>query len=107
MPKIEDRKLALYARALGHPIRIRVARLLAETAGCYAGSLADRLPVAASTLSQHLKVLLKAGLIKACNEPPRIKYCINGDCWRDAEQLFAKFYAGPGQRMTARNRRRS
>ena len=65
-------KLARYAKALGHPVRIYVMELLSKQSCCYSGDLSDELPIAKSTLSQHLKELKEAGLIKGQIESPKI-----------------------------------
>ena len=72
----EQKMIARYAKAMGHPIRMFVLELLSKQACCYSGDLSDDLPVAKSTLSQHLKELKDAGLIQGETEAPRVKYCI-------------------------------
>lgn len=62
---------------MGHPVRIYILELLSKQSCCYSGDLSEVLPVAKSTLSQHLKELKNAGLIQGEIEPPKIKYCIN------------------------------
>jgi DNA-binding transcriptional ArsR family regulator len=88
----EQKKAARYARALGHPIRVYVMELLSRQSCCYSGDLSEILPVAKSTLSQHLKELKEAGLIQGEIEAPRIKYCINQQNWDEAQRLFHKFF---------------
>lgn len=83
-----QKKIARYAKALGHPVRIYVIELLSKQACCYSGDLTEILPVAKSTLSQHLKELKNAGLIQGEIEAPRIKYCINRENWEEAKILF-------------------
>lgn len=85
------KKIARYAKAMGHPIRIYVMELLSEQSCCYSGDLSDILPVAKSTLSQHLKELKAAGLIQGEIEAPRIKYCIHKENWNEARNLFKNF----------------
>ena len=87
----DQKKLARFAKAMGHPIRMYVLELLSEQACCYSGDLTEMLPIAKSTLSQHLKELKDAGLIQGEIEAPKIKYCINQDNWEQAQQLFRKF----------------
>ena len=88
----EQKKLARYAKALGHPIRIYVLQLLSEQACCYSGDLSDILPIAKSTLSQHLKELKRCRFDSGREiEAPRIKYCINSENWKEAQELFTKF----------------
>ena len=87
----DQKKMARYAKAMGHPIRMYVLELLSNQNCCYSGDLSDDLPIAKSTLSQHLKELKDAGLIQGEIEAPRIKYCINKENWTDAQVLFKKF----------------
>lgn len=87
----EQQKVARYAKAMGHPVRMYVLELLSKQSCCYSGDLSDELPIAKSTLSQHLKELKDAGLIQGEIESPRIKYCINKENWKEAQQLFKQF----------------
>lgn len=88
---IEKKKIARYAKALGHPVRLHVLELLSKQACCYSGDLSEDLPIAKSTLSQHLQELKNAGLIQGEIEPPRIKYCLNKENWKEAQTLFKGF----------------
>jgi len=72
-----DETLAILAKALGHPVRAGIVRLLARQDRCMYGDLADQLPLAKSTVSQHLKALTEAGLVRGEVEGPRACYCIN------------------------------
>ena len=65
------------AKALAHPIRVQIVRILARTAGCVCGDLVEQLPVAQSTVSQHLKILKDAGLIQGTIDGARVCYCID------------------------------
>ncbi len=87
----EQKKIARYAKAMGHPIRMYVLELLSNQSCCYSGDLTEILPIAKSTLSQHLKELKDAGLIQGEIEVPRIKYCINKANWEEAQELFKKY----------------
>jgi DNA-binding transcriptional ArsR family regulator len=87
----KQEKIARYAKAMGHPIRGYVLDLLSKQACCYSGDLSDELPIAKSTLSQHLKELKDAGLIQGEIEAPKIKYCINKENWAEAQLLFKEF----------------
>lgn len=88
----EDQKtLARFAKAMGHPIRMYVLELLSKQTCCYSGDLTEDLPIAKSTLSQHLKELKDAGLIKGEIEAPKIKYCLDQENWKLAQVLFKKF----------------
>ncbi|HXY19929.1 MAG TPA: metalloregulator ArsR/SmtB family transcription factor [Gemmatimonadales bacterium] len=71
-------RLARQCKALGHPARLAIVRYLAAQRGrCTCGDIVDQLPLAQSTVSQHLKVLRNAGLIVGEVEPPRVCYCLN------------------------------
>jgi predicted transcriptional regulator len=87
-------KIALYGKALSNPIRVFVLEYLANNLNrcCYSGDMAEILPIARSTLSEHLKELKNAGLIQGEINPPYIKYCINLENWEEAKLLFAKFF---------------
>ena len=88
----EDQKtLARLAKAMGHPIRMYVLELLSNQSCCYSGDLTEVLPIAKSTLSQHLKELRDAGLIQGEIEAPKIKYCLNQENWDLAKGLFNQF----------------
>lgn len=84
-------KIARYAKAMGHPIRVFVIETLSKQSCCYSGDLTEILPIAKSTLSQHLKELKDAGLIQGEIEAPKIKYCINKENWIEAQLLFKEF----------------
>lgn len=71
-----DGELALLAKAVGHPARVQILRLLVRRETCVCGDIVDELPLAQSTVSQHLKVLKEAGLIRGEIDGPRIGYCI-------------------------------
>lgn len=87
----EQQKMARYAKALAHPVRMYVLELLGKQSCCYSGDLSDELPIAKSTLSQHLKELKDAGLIQGEIEAPRVKYCLNKANWQEAQELFKGF----------------
>jgi predicted transcriptional regulator len=90
MSKYSEKQLktARYAKALAHPARIAILELLSNQTCCYHGDMAEELPIAKSTLSQHLNELKKAGLIQGDINPPSVKYCINKDNWKIAKQLI-------------------
>ena len=87
----DQKSAARYAKAMGHPIRMYILELLSRQSCCYSGDLSEVLPIAKSTLSQHLKELKKAGLIQGEIEPPKIKYCLKQENWEEAKKLFANF----------------
>lgn len=84
----DQEQLARFARALGHPVRVYIIELLSTQSCCFSGDIADDLPIARSTLSQHLKELKAAGLIQGTIEYPKIRYCINRENWERAQILF-------------------
>jgi len=71
-----DEDLASLAKALGHPARVQIMRLLVRREACICGDIVDELPLAQSTVSQHLKVLKEAGLIRGEIDGPRVCYCV-------------------------------
>ena len=87
----EQIRTARFAKAFGHPVRIFILQLLSKQTCCYSGDLSEVLPIAKSTLSQHLKELKNAGLIQGEIEQPKIKYCLNNENWKLAQKLFINF----------------
>lgn len=71
-----DGELSLLAKAIGHPARVQILRLLTSRSSCVCGDIVDVLPLAQSTVSQHLKILKEAGLIRGDVDGPRVCYCI-------------------------------
>lgn len=85
----KDQEMAArFAKALSHPIRIAILQLLNSQSFCFHGDMAEVLPVAKSTLSQHLNELKEAGLIQGTITSPNIKYCINKENWKLAKRLI-------------------
>ncbi|NJK87989.1 MAG: winged helix-turn-helix transcriptional regulator [Myxococcales bacterium] len=82
--------LAELARALGHPARIQILKTLLAKNQCIAGELCEELPLAASTVSQHLKVLKAAGLIKGEVDGPRRCYCVDEKVLKQFKLLVAQ-----------------
>ena len=87
-----QKDIARFAKALSHPIRLEILRLLSSQSCCFTGDLVQVLPIAQSTVSQHLKELKIAGLIQGEINAPKIKYCINKENWQKAKVLFAAFF---------------
>ena len=71
----DDAELARLGKALGHPARVRILRLLLTGGECVCGAIVDRVPLAQATVSQHLKVLKEAGWIQGTIDGPRVCYC--------------------------------
>ena len=86
-----QKQLALFAKALSHPARVYILEVLANQSCCYSGDIVEEVPIARSTLSQHLKELKYAGLIQGDIEPPKIRYCIKPENWKIAKKLFKEF----------------
>ncbi|NOY94332.1 MAG: winged helix-turn-helix transcriptional regulator [Deltaproteobacteria bacterium] len=72
-----EAELAALSKVLGHPARVRIVKLLLSHEQCIAGEIADELPLAASTVSQHLKLLKESGLVKGSIDGPRRCYCVD------------------------------
>jgi len=88
----ETEMLSRFAKALGHPTRLIILKYLSNQSCCYTGDLVEMLPLAQSTISQHLKELKDAGLIEGEISPPKIKYCIHVKNWEKAKSLFAALF---------------
>ena len=88
----DTEEMARFAKALGHPTRIAILRHLEKSCSCFTGEIVDLFPLAQSTISQHLKELKGAGLIKGELNPPKVKYCINSKNWNRAKDLFSTFF---------------
>lgn len=82
-------ELAGLAKAIAHPLRLQILRLLQQRTSCVCGDLVDALPVAQSTVSQHLKVLKEAGLIRGEVDGPRVCYCVEPRALRRLKVLIA------------------
>ncbi len=88
----DEKELAVIAKALSHPVRLQILKLLVNQPCCFTGELTGMIPMAQSTISQHLKALLEAGLIQGEINPPRVKYCLNRRNWEKANLLFENFF---------------
>ena len=84
-----DEELAVFAKALAHPARVQILRLLARRTSCVCGEIVDELPLAQSTVSQHLKILKEAGVIRGEIDGPRICYCVEAKALRRFKALVA------------------
>ena len=84
--------ISRFAQALASPIRVSILEMLSKQACCFHGDMAELLPIAPSTLSQHLKVLKTAGLIQGEINPPKTKYCINRENWALAKGVLIGFF---------------
>lgn len=73
----DEQELADLAKALGHPARVRILKILVERNTCICGDIVEEIPLAQSTVSQHLKQLQEAGLIQGEIDGPRVCYCVD------------------------------
>lgn len=84
-----DEDLARLAWAIAHPARVRIVRLLLSRTSCMCGEIVDELPLAQSTVSQHLKILKESGLIQGDVDGPKVCYCINPATLKELKALIA------------------
>ncbi len=89
---VKDNRLAKYAKALAHPARIAILQLLAKKQTCICGDIVDEIPLSQSTVSQHLKELKEAGLIKGDIEGAKVCYCIDEKEWKVAQQSLNNLF---------------
>lgn len=87
---VKANKIALYAKALAHPARVAILELLLKKQACICGDIVDELPLSQSTVSQHLKELKEAGLIRGDIEGKKVCYCINGEEWNKARDYIGR-----------------
>lgn len=83
-----DEELAALTKALGHPVRVQIIRLLTRREACVCGDIVKELPLAQSTVSQHLKVLKDVGLIRGEIDGPRTCYCLEPRTLRRLKALI-------------------
>jgi len=88
-----DVELAEIAKALSHPARIKILKILNDLNSCMVGSIVDLLPLSQSTVSQHLKELKRVNLIKGEIEGPKICYCTNSKVLEKAKREFNKLFS--------------
>lgn len=87
-----DNKTAAYAKALAHPARVAIIKLLIQKQSCVCGDIVDELPLSQSTVSQHLKELKEAGLIKGNIDGVKVCYCIDEKEWRNARKCMNELF---------------
>ena len=90
---VKDNKIAKYAKALGHPARVAILQLLIKKQSCICGDIVDELPLSQSTVSQHLKELKEAGLIKGDIDGVKVCYCIDEKEWETAKSYLNSLFA--------------
>lgn len=86
---VDPQRLATICKALAHPVRVQIVDYLKRIDQCVCGQLVEALPLAQSTVSQHLKILKTAGLVKGEVEGPRTCYCINHEVLEEFKGLVA------------------
>lgn len=91
---VKDNKIAKYAKALAHPARIAILQLLIKRQSCICGDIVDELPLSQSTVSQHLKELKEAGLIKGDIDGVKVCYCIDEKEWGNAKTYLNTLFEG-------------
>ena len=84
-----DEELAVLAKAIGHPARVRILRILSQKEAKVCSQIAGKLPLAQSTVSEHLRILRQADLIRSREDGPRAGYCINYETLRRLKALVA------------------
>jgi DNA-binding transcriptional ArsR family regulator len=82
-----DAELAALTKALGHPARVQILRLLARRDSCVCGDIVDELPLSQSTVSEHLRILKSVGLVRGEVDGPRVCYCIEPRVLRRLKSL--------------------
>ena len=94
----QELALSKYAKALAHPARIAILNLLIDKQTCICGDIVEELPLSQSTVSQHLKELKAAGLIKGEIEGVSVCYCIDEKEWNKAKKLISNLFEKPVRR---------
>ena len=88
-----DTWLSDIAKALSHPARIRILKILTEMSICMCGDIVELLPLSQSTVSQHLKELKRVGLIQGEIEGPKVCYCVNNQTLQKAKKELDKLFS--------------
>ena len=89
---VKDNRVSKYAKALAHPARVAILHFLIKQNSCMCGDIVDELPLSQSTVSQHLKELKAAGLIKGDITGAKVCYCINDKQWKEAKQWLNQLF---------------
>lgn len=84
--------ISSFAKALAHPARIAILKILIERKACICGDIVNELPLSQSTVSQHLKELKEAGLIKGDIDGVKVCYCINEEKWHEAKKELTALF---------------
>ena len=89
---VKDNRVAKYAKVLAHPARIAILKLLIQKQACICGDIVEELPLSQSTVSQHLKELKEAGLIKGDIDGAKVCYCIDEKEWKVAKAAISELF---------------
>ena len=90
---VKQNKIAKYMKALGHPARIAILEVLIKKQACICGDIVEELPLSQSTVSQHLKELKDAGLIKGDIDGVKVCYCIDEKEWENAKNYLGNLFS--------------
>ena len=85
---VKHNRISKYAKALSHPARVAILNFLIKRNACMCGDIVEELPLSQSTVSQHLKELKEAGLIKGDIDGAKVCYCINEKVWKEAKKCL-------------------
>ena len=85
-------ELARLFKALAHPARVEIVRFLAQSGTCICGDIVEELPLAQATVSQHLKALKEAGLVKGNVDGPAVCYCLNFDALQRMKEAVGSYF---------------
>ncbi len=100
---VANQQLAVQLKAVAHPARLQILEFLANRGECVCGEIVDVLPLAQSTVSQHLKILMQAGLLVGTIDGPRSCYCLDGQALIAFRQTFTERLAGLEARETSQD----
>lgn len=92
---VKDNRIANFAKALAHPARVAILRILLKKESCYCGDIVEELPLSQSTVSQHLKELKEAGIIKGEINGAKICYCIDAGVWEQMQMVLGNLLTRP------------
>ncbi len=86
-------EVAIFAKAFSHPARIAILELLVKQCDCICNDLVESLPLAQSTVSQHLKILKEIGLVISIEKAPSTEYHLNKESWLEAKKMFGHLFS--------------
>jgi ArsR family transcriptional regulator len=86
-PELNQQQLATFCKALGHPARVKILQILIDRGTCICGEIVEVMPLSQSTVSEHLRILKQAGLVKGEIDGPRVCYCVDPQILQQFKQL--------------------